>query len=267
MRKYSFQEAQKLYEFYSPLKNNNELMDLFFSVTYYPFDKTIENNPSLIRRLINDVIYECYPNEAIIKSAFLNKYLFNCSPNDIVSFEVPVGRSRLDLCKIGKDSSAYEIKTDLDTTCRLNKQIEDYKRVFDYTYIICSKKMMDKIIADIDDNVGLFVYSKNKQYGYVFHKTRPAIKNTELDSESQLAMLSKNEFKNFCKETAVSSIEASNIVAELDPNTINTIFKRLLMNRYRQQWGFMQEHKKSIYDIDYQFFFKQNILPETIYCM
>jgi hypothetical protein len=39
----------------------------------------------------------------------------------------------------------------------------------------------------------------------------------------------------------------------------------MLKRRYAKRWKFLVENKKSIYGIDYQFFFQHNIEPNVIY--
>ena len=46
---------------------------------------------------------------------------------------------------------------------------------------------------------------------------------------------------------------------------INQIFKKILKKRYSTRWEFLKSHHQDIYEIDYQWFFKNQIDPQIIY--
>ena len=60
----------------------------------------------------------------------------------VTIFELPVGSSRADLCKINGTSVAYEIKTDLDNFNRLEKQIEDLEDDISYFVVFIVVKVL-----------------------------------------------------------------------------------------------------------------------------
>ncbi len=116
-------DIRKLFSEYSTIETDHKLKKNLcntLNISYNDFDK-IEN----IRSLYNECLLKYYPNEASVKANFINKILLN-GKTHVTIFELPVGRSRVDLCKINGTSVAYEIKTDYDTFYRLEKQIYDY---------------------------------------------------------------------------------------------------------------------------------------------
>ena len=61
-----------------------------------------------IHKIYNRIILNYYPNEICIKSSFIKQILMN-GKKHVTIFELPVGSSRADLCKINGESIAYEI--------------------------------------------------------------------------------------------------------------------------------------------------------------
>lgn len=46
---------------------------------------------------------------------------------------------------------------------------------------------------------------------------------------------------------------------------INRIFKQILKKRFEPQWTFLKKNHEYIYEIDYQWFYKNQIDPSRIY--
>lgn len=105
----SFEEAQRLCSTYLTLSTNqmlyNDLVDIVGE------EKLKQYREKSVREIYNDIIMHNYPNENAIKSSFINKVLLR-GRSHVSIFELNVGRSRADLCKINGTSIAYEIKTD-----------------------------------------------------------------------------------------------------------------------------------------------------------
>jgi len=253
MKKVSLEQAKKISYIYSPLKTSEDLSNCLFSIlSQKDYSQLDERN---IRREVTSLLYSYYPNEASIKSAFLNKKLFN-STQHVVCFEMPVGTSRADLCKVGKYSTVYEIKTDLDNLNRLEKQLSDYQKVFDYTYVICSEKRYPYLQEHISNDIGIYTYSQTKNGDYKFALANEAVLSKSQDCEYQLSLLNKREKLYYAK--------LCDINAKCTPST-NDLFKQILRERYLPSWLFLQQNRSRIFNIDYQFFFKNNIDPDKIY--
>lgn len=223
-----------------------------------------ENNINS-RELLNNLIYNTYPNENVIKSAFVDNVLMKSS-NHISIFELAVGNSRTDLCKINGSSIAYEIKTEYDNYSRLSKQIRDYLSVFEFVYVICPISNIDAIEAEIPQECGIYSYSYINGT-YKFNKYKPAEKSNHLTSIDQLSILTKKEcitnfkFKN-CDDKQKLIQDIHNNYSQ---KYINSVFKRTLKHKYTNNWMFLRTHCNHIYNIDYQWFFKHNISPQIIY--
>lgn len=262
----SSKNIQKLFIEYSTIETEHKLKKNLcncFNISYNDFDK-IEN----IRSLYNDCLLKYYPNEASIKANFINKILFN-GKTHVTIFELPVGKSRVDLCKINGTSVAYEIKTDFDTLYRLEKQIYDYSLVFEKVYLICTNSTLSKALKILPDYCGIYIYHVSKSGNISFKKYKKAILSPNINSSAQLNILQKKELLSIYKKTIGSSMQKKELIDVILNNykseQINLFFKSLLKNRYHDNWNFIRNNHNDILEIDYQWFFKNCISPDIIY--
>lgn len=261
----SFEAAQALYSVYSTIADNYTLEDALNKYVDSSFLATLDY--SNIREIYNQILLEYYPNESCIKAEFINHILLK-GKSHVSIFELPVGSSRADLCKINGASIAYEIKTDLDNFSRLSKQINDYLSIFEFVYVICSSKKEHEIMEYIPNECGIYTYRINRRGNYQFELVKKASLSTHINSQKQLSLLRKNEFKNYFNISIenYSKLDSINqILHSYDSTTINNQFKIILKNRYLKQWNFLKDHKEQILEIDYQWFFKNPIAPPLIY--
>ncbi|MCM1157987.1 MAG: sce7726 family protein [Bacteroidales bacterium] len=261
----SFKDAQQLYTQYSTLENISILTNHIKNVIDSSFLSTMaEQN---IHAIYNNIILQYYPNEICIKANFIKQVLMK-GKSHVTIFELPVGSSRVDLCKINGTSVAYEIKTDLDNFNRLEKQIKDYNKIFEEVYIICSELNIDNIISVIPETCGVYSYKQTKSGRYIFKIYRAAQKNAQLETTKQLQILRKTEFYQFFKISTdfFNKKDLIEITRQLyDEAFINRVFKQILKKRFEKQWTFLKQNYKDIYEIDYQWFYKNQVEPSRIY--
>ncbi|MEG0835898.1 MAG: sce7726 family protein [Christensenellaceae bacterium] len=257
----TFQDAQAMYARYDTLKPEHILYEdllRILSRTALPIDN--------VRAFYNNAILKYYPNEATIKAEFLKKVLFR-KKHDITVFELPVGKSRVDLCKVNGTSIAYEIKTDLDSLKRLDKQISDYQLVFEQVYVICSIFRLAEIQDSIPADCGIYAYSSPRRGCYKFEEVRKAISSTQCDAKQQLNVFWASELKRaFPKCANMRKDEAINSIVDMYSSTIiNEAFKETLKSRFCTQWSFLENNHKDILEIDYQWFYQSLTSPDLIY--
>lgn len=261
IKQLTYQNVQAMFSSYCTLKPDHILL--------YDLEQILPKaaeSVTNVRDFYNRAILRHYPNETTIKAAFLNQILFK-RKRDITIFELPVGGSRVDLCKINGTSIAYEIKTDLDNLKRLGKQILDYQRVFEQVYVICSFKRVSEVESVLPDTCGIYTYTYSPKKRYQFEKYRNASKNIIFDSRQQLSLLWSRELRNtfpdfnhLCKADAIE-----HILTGYSNDEINDIFKVVLMKRFKGNWSFLADNHRSIYEIDYQWFYQNNMSPQLIY--
>jgi len=260
----TFKDAQALFCSYSTLQSDTTLEN---NLTY-SLDAALLNtfDTQSTREIYNKVILKYYPNEVSVKSNFINQVLFK-SKNHVTIFELPIGSSRADLCKLNGSSVAYEIKTDLDNSLRLKKQLNDYLNIFEKVFVICSENKLKDIESQIIPTCGIYTYSITSRGNYKFKLYRHANISKQLNCKKQLDILRKQELiKNFSIDSLPNRKDLTSLILQQYSATrINEIFKQVIKNRYQTQWDFLKNNKSQILEIDYQWFFKNTINPDLIY--
>lgn len=259
-----FKIAQALYSSYTTLQSNSILENNLKDILDTAILNTFDTND--IRKIYNEIILKYYPNELSVKSNFINQVLFK-SNNHVTIFELPIGSSRIDLCKMNSSSIAYEIKTDLDNLLRLNKQLNDYLEIFEKVFVICSLNKLPNIKKHIIPSCGIYTYSISKHGNYKFRLYRHATLSEHLNSKKQLNILRKQELiKYFSVKPLTNRKELTSLILfKYSSKQINEIFKQVIKARYEAQWTFLKSNKLEIFEIDYQWFFKNTINPKLIY--
>lgn len=261
----TFRDAQQLYAKYSTIESTSVLYNTLQELVDPSFLSTMIGES--IHEIYNKIILKYYPNEICIKSSFINQILMK-GKKHVTIFELPVGSSRADLCKINGKSIAYEIKTDLDNFARLNKQIADYYEIFEEVYVICSETNVSNIIELLPYECGIYIYTQNNRGNYRFRLFRNSTAYNKIDCVKQLKLIRKSELLNFFKINSSLSNHSEiidYITLHYTNEQINHIFKAILKHRFQKQWDFLKQHHNDIYEIDYQWFFKNQIEPCRIY--
>lgn len=259
-----FDVAQSLFFSYSTLQSDSELENILKNqMANDDINLFVNKDP---RGIINEVILKNYPNELSVKANFINEVLMKAK-NQVTVFELIVGESRADLCKVNGSSTAYEIKTDLDNLKRLPKQIDDYLKIFERVFVICSEKKVTEIEACLIPECGIFSYNISKTGKYKFKQYKKALDSNKIDPQKQLEMLRRKELISGYDISVNSNKNEmiNQILSRYSPEKINLVFKNIIKLRYKNQWEFLKENQERIYEIDYQWFFKNKVNPELIY--
>lgn len=108
--------------------------------------------------------YKTKNNASFVKTALIDFWLKN-QKADLIVNEAPFfrGNRRADIIMI-KDKSliAFEIKSELDNLKNLKTQISDYKKIFDFVYVVIDKKFEKaKELNILSKKIGILVYDKN----------------------------------------------------------------------------------------------------------
>lgn len=166
-------------------------------VRRYTSDAEQKNN----RELISEIYCELknnYRNEYFYKNTLLNKLLLGVhSVNTTTALtEVAIAKSKADFVLINGKAVVYEIKTELDNLERLSSQIDDYYKAFDHVAVVTYEKnvkQLQRVLANIDKPVGIYVLRKNGRIGTV-RKPHRYIGN--LDKEIIFKLLRKGEYED-----------------------------------------------------------------------
>ncbi len=242
---------------YSPLKNSlrlsNQLKDINNILTDDESNYTADTNIySQYSKLITDYSY----GERIIKPLLVDKFI---NEYDGLAFEVVCNTSRIDLITFNQNLSiGFEIKSRFDSLGKLNKQIEDYQKIFNHLYVVLDENHYSKIINHVNDNVGLILFCKSKTKNPLETLRKPKLNEPEIIA--RLNFMTKLERVKFFNESCFNSI-----IQQFKKSDIDKVFHQILCHRYQEKSNFLISVRDRIQKIDYQYFFKNNIDPSIIY--
>ena len=150
-----------------------------------------------LESFFNDVykiLLKNYRNEYIYRSIIIKKILLGIHSLNTAHLinECRVGNSKADCVILNGTSTVYEIKTQFDTFSRLHSQLDDYKKAFEYVYIVVPIETLKKLEGyNLDENIGIMVLNKNS----TISKTRLAKSNkNSFNKETIFDILRKNEY-------------------------------------------------------------------------
>lgn len=109
------------------------------------------SNTNINQRLTSSILKE-----------MITTFLLSRDNNGTIGYEVMYGSSRrvADMVFISKGHSyAIEIKSEFDTTTRLENQLQEYQLLFDYVLIFIAPKHLGAINAILPEYVGLYSIS------------------------------------------------------------------------------------------------------------
>lgn len=218
-------------------------------------------------QVINDLFLRNYQCERIIKY-FLLKKLMGLKEN-IVAFEMCVGSSRIDICRINGHTYAYEIKTEYDSFKRLQTQLPTYRKYFDYVYVVTPLNRINDLIQNIPGDCGIIGYTIKKGVCRFSYKRRAQKNNCDIHLCIQ--SFSTLELTKFIKMMGSKKIPMHRVEKEIIATELGCkknawkIYRTILKERYVKKWNFIVENREKILPIDMQEFFSSTLSPEIFY--
>lgn len=94
-----------------------------------------------------------------IKCLFID-YLLSKDEDSIIGNEFMYGikRKLVDLVVLKKHRTiAVEVKSNNDNLIRLEEQIKEYKKIFDYVLIVTTEKHKNNVIGTVSDDIGIYI--------------------------------------------------------------------------------------------------------------
>ena len=85
------------------------------------------------------LLFEQYRCEYVYKNTIASElYLSERHPSgkSLLTNEFRIGKSRADVAILNGTSTVYEVKSEYDSFDRLDSQLDDYKKVFDYIFVV-----------------------------------------------------------------------------------------------------------------------------------
>jgi hypothetical protein len=261
MKSNNLKDLRLLFNCYSPLKTDRQLIEQYNTIFETNFDSSKD-----IRDTYNKIILKGFLNETVIKASFVEKYSFKQTPSSTITvFELNTGSSRADICILNGKSMVFEIKTEYDSFTRLDGQLNDYKKAYEYLSLVIPKSKLNDAVKVVEDTVGIILYStlNNK---IIFETYREPIYNSFFNPQFQLNQLTKKQLQSITNDNQSSKDEMIQTVTQLySKDEINRFFIDLMKEKYRDRWVYLYENKNRIKPLDYQWFFKNNISIEAVY--
>ena len=186
------------------------------------------------------LISKGYRCEYVYKNELIRLLLNNYGTKKTVYFsEFRVGNSIADIVMFNGESKVFEIKTEYDTPSRLDKQLEDYKRLFDKCYIVVPEKRLNDYSSLVDMRVGIIVMIQDRGR-VVLKEVRPAFQNEYLDHEILMSCLRIEEYKSIVLSLGVSLegvagydlyTYSSQIISKVNSNILRKLFLQEIKKR------------------------------------
>lgn len=239
----------------------------------YTFSKTPEavlaevQDKTFSNEFINHLLMRYYICERVVKYHFI-KHLKD-SLHDIVAFEMAIGDSRIDLCRINGKLCAYEIKTEYDNYDRLSTQMKDYFNAFEKVYVIVPIQKVEIIKKHIPQKCGIITYRVDENNDMVFSYRRTAEKNT-CDIDFCLRSLSGADLIKLLKLLDIKPLRTKeenldHILGIAKERKIWSTYKLFLKGKYNEQWNYLKNNFEKILPIDCQSFFASRMDPDMLY--
>ncbi len=147
--------------------------------------------------------------------------------------EKSIGNSICDVMVVSDCLTGYEIKSDLDNYSRLDEQIIQYNKFFDYNYIVVSQKHLHSAESKVPDFWGIVCILDDK-----VNVIRKAKQNSRVSRRRQLSILWKIELKNMLIKNNMPLFAqkekgyiADRIAASVDTDLLGKQIARELLDR------------------------------------
>ena len=273
LKEYSEAEILQMCKVINKDYNVYDPEDVRWAKLSYVLNKTSNADIDLLRsnclsnKVVNDLIFNFYYCERVIKYHFI-KHL-KSRIDHIVAFEMAIGDSRVDICRINGSSYAYEIKTEYDTFDRLETQMRDYLKTFEKVYLIVPKNRVDDVKMHIPDSCGVISYRIDDNMGVVFSYVKRAKPNC-CDISFCINSLSSSDMSYLLKllneKDHRTRKDKLDVLLQLaNSKSIWKKYRQLLRHKYEDQWTFITKHFDEILPVDIQSFFSSNMNPNLLY--
>lgn len=273
LNSYSAPEIVQICKYLNKDYNIYEPDEVRWKKIKYAFSKTSEKTwldlqkKTFSNEFINFLFMKYYSCERVVKYHFI-KHLKDAA-HDIVAFEMSIGDSRIDICRINGNLCAYEIKTEYDNYDRLSTQMDDYFNSFEKVYIIVPIEKADMVKNHIPEKCGIITYRKDISNDMVFSYHRAAQKSN-CDITFCLKNLSSGDLIKLLKMIQIKPLKTKedNLALLLDvakKKNVLPIYRRFVKSKYKEQWCYLKNNFDNILPIDCQSFFSSRMDPNLLY--
>ncbi|MFC2499365.1 MAG: sce7726 family protein [Selenomonas noxia] len=139
-----------------------------------------------------------YRNEYFYQNTLLNKLLLgkHSIKTTTALSQIPIAKSKADFILINGKAVVYEIKTELDSFDRLERQLQDYFKAFNCVCIVTSENQYERAKQMLSNTpVGIYILTPKNTISLKYRK-EPTEDNTKLDYTTIFKVLRKQEYEN-----------------------------------------------------------------------
>ena len=155
------------------------------------------------------VVSTGYRNEYVYKNELATRLVFGRHSPRTAGFQVefPVAGSIADVVVANGTTTAYEIKTEYDTTKRLESQSASYLKAFDKVFVVTHPRHVQRFEQAVDERVGIIVLNEKGSMSVY----RDAESNAEnIDSRTVFRCLRRQEFLDAIELTTGEVVDLPN---------------------------------------------------------
>jgi hypothetical protein len=144
------------------------------------------------------------------------------NPDALVIDELGIchGYARVDIAVVNGQMHGYEIKSEVDSLCRLGHQAHVYSAVLDRVTLVTHERHLDKALSLIPDWWGIKVASRGSRGGISFAPVRRAERNEGINPIALVEFLWRAE--------AVNALEKQGALGNLRGKSKSVLYERLL---------------------------------------
>lgn len=194
---------------------------------------------AIFRRLISEYRHEYIYKNAIAEKILLGKHNLNTA---FMLTEFRVDDCKADAVVLNGTSHVYEIKSEMDSFDRLDRQITAYHKMFDFITVITTERLFKAVEARVSPEVGIRVLSEGKYQFKAQGCRREAVSNkANVDPIVIFNSLQRQESLKIIKEEFGVSLshlpntqiygEAKRLFERLTPEMAHDSMVEMLKNR------------------------------------
>jgi hypothetical protein len=152
---------------------------------------------AIFRKLVKEYRHEYIYKNAIAEKILLGKHNLKTA---FMLTEFRVDDCKADAVVLNGTSHVYEIKSEMDSFERLDRQLAAYRRMFDFITVITTERLYNSVLNRVPGEVGVMVLAEG---GYQFRKNcrREAASNkSNVDPLVIFDSLQRQEYLKIIKE-------------------------------------------------------------------
>lgn len=238
-------------------------LELFRSILMenYPSYNSKGKSISKIYDEMYTLLKKKYRNEYVYKNEIAKNIIRKSHKFCNVSYvnEFKVNGCIADVAIFNDTSTAYEIKTELDSFERLDEQLSVYKDVFEFVYMVVPEKKKAQALRVAHDNTGIITLNEKNVLNY----ERMAISNIKsLSKEKIFNCLRPSEYASLYEE--IVGTKASGRAADIKDMCRNVFVELDIENAHKEMLKKLTARGLERFEKDHFLFLPQSLLATLL---